>query len=77
MALVCSILGKFLGVVCHRFPPFVCYELENKSFLVVLSDKRNTYVLRHGISPDTINNINIICLVYVQAVTTLCRLNTL
>jgi hypothetical protein len=24
MALVCCILDKFLGVVCHCFPPFIC-----------------------------------------------------
>ena len=41
---------------------FVCYELESKTVLFAHSDKHNISVLRHALSPDSINDINSICL---------------
>jgi hypothetical protein len=37
MALIRCILGKFLGVVCHCFPPAIVYDRLNKNIKVSLS----------------------------------------
>ena len=44
IALVRCILGKFLGVVCHCFPPFLKYT--DKSQFSLKSDKNNGHFTR-------------------------------
>jgi hypothetical protein len=38
MALVRCILGKFLGVVCHCFPPLDIYVVSKQNFCIVLQN---------------------------------------